>query len=82
MDAHRDCAKCSGKVTLWIRGDEVLRVTARKDQWGEVVMETGWIVMIAGLKKRNIDWMIEGPTKVNRHSVISARPLRRIKEAA
>src|SRR5438034_5645108 len=36
VDAHRDCPKCSGRVRLWMRGDEVLRVTARKDQWGEV----------------------------------------------
>src|SRR5476651_941803 len=43
MDAHRDCdtrlpdgQECYGKVTLWNRGDEVYRVTARKDQWGEV----------------------------------------------
>ena len=42
VDAHRDCPKCCGKVTLWNRGDEVLRVTARKDQWGEVQMET-WL---------------------------------------
>ncbi|MDX5442644.1 MAG: 2Fe-2S iron-sulfur cluster-binding protein, partial [Hymenobacteraceae bacterium] len=25
MDAHRDCPTCSGKVTLWTRGEEVLR---------------------------------------------------------
>jgi NADH-quinone oxidoreductase subunit G len=35
VDAHRDCAHCKGKVRLWMRGDDVLRVTARKDQWGE-----------------------------------------------
>src|SRR5882757_1757589 len=23
-DAHRDCAKCSGKVVLWMKGDDVL----------------------------------------------------------
>ena len=28
--------KCCGKTTLWLRGDEVFRVTARKDEWGEV----------------------------------------------
>ena len=38
VQAHRDCThpKCCGKVTLWYRGEEVFRVTARKDQWGEV----------------------------------------------
>ena len=33
VDAHRDCPTCSGKVRLWMRGDDLMRVTARKDQW-------------------------------------------------
>ena len=70
IDAHRDCPKCSGKVRLWMRGDEVLRVTARKDQWGEV---DEFICNECRFeKKKAADWVIEGPTKVNRHSVISA----------
>ena len=70
MDAHRDCPKCCGKTTLWMRGDEVYRVTARKDQWGEV---TDWICNECRFdKKKTSDWVIEGVTKVNRHSVISA----------
>ena len=69
-DAHRDCPKCSGKVTLWYRGDEVFRVTARKDQWGEV---EEWICNECRFeKKKTSDWVIDGPTKVSRHSVISA----------
>src|SRR5687768_10842455 len=69
MDAHRDCPKCSGKVTLWNRGDEVYRVTARKDQWGEV---HEWICNECRFEKKHTnDWVIEGPTKINRHSVIS-----------
>jgi len=69
MDAHRDCPRCSGKVTLWNRGDEVYRVTARKDQWGEV---RDWICNECRFEKKNTsDWIIEGPTKINRHSVIS-----------
>jgi NADH-quinone oxidoreductase subunit G len=69
-DAHRDCPKCSGKVTVWYRGDEVFRVTARKDQWGEV---NDWICNECRFeKKKTSDWVIEGPTKVSRHSVISA----------
>jgi NADH-quinone oxidoreductase subunit G len=77
MDAHRDCAKCSGKVRLWMRGDEVLRVTARKDKWGEVEdLPTGQAGFICNEcrfeKKKAADWVIEGPTKWNRHSVISA----------
>jgi NADH-quinone oxidoreductase subunit G len=70
VDAHRDCPKCTGNVTLWNRGDEVFRVTARKDQWGEV---HEWICNECRFDKKNTsDWVIEGPTKINRHSVISA----------
>ena len=69
VNAHRDCKCCSGKVTLWQRGEEVLRVTARKDQWGEV---EEWICNECRFeKKKTTDWTIEGPTHVSRHSVIS-----------
>lgn len=69
VDAHRDCPTCSGNVRLWMRGDEVLRVTARKDQWGEV---QEWICNGCRFEKKKVsDWVIEGPTKVDRHSVIS-----------
>lgn len=70
QDAHRDCPKCSGKVTLWNRGEEVYRVTARKDQWGEV---KDFICNECRFeKKKTSDWVIEGPTLISRHSVISA----------
>jgi NADH-quinone oxidoreductase subunit G len=76
MDAHRDCDKCCGKVTLWNRGDEVYRVTTRKDEWGEVQSyegKPGWICNTCRFdKKLTADWVIEGPSKINRHSVISA----------
>lgn len=76
MDAHRDCDKCCGKVTLWNRGNEVYRVTARKDPWGEVQSyddKPGWICNTCRFeKKKTTDWIIEGPTKISRHSVISA----------
>ncbi len=69
MDAHRDCPTCSGKVRLWMRGDEVFRVTARKDQWGEV---EEWICNECRFhKKETKDWVIEGPSKIDRRSVIS-----------
>ena len=35
VEASRNCPTCSGKVRLWFKGEDVLRVTARKDQWGE-----------------------------------------------
>jgi NADH-quinone oxidoreductase subunit G len=69
VEAHRDCDKCCGKVTLWQRGDEVLRVTGRKDEWGEL---HEWICNTCRFDKKKVsDWVIEGPTKVSRHSVIS-----------
>ncbi len=76
MDAHRDCPTCCGEVTLWLRGDEVYRVTSRKDQWGEVMNakdgKTGWICNTCRFeKKKTADWVIEGSTHISRHSVIS-----------
>ena len=76
VDAHRDCDKCCGRVTLWNRGDEVFRVTARKDEWGEVEDASdgkpGWICNTCRFDKKNTsDWIIEGPRKIKRHSVIS-----------
>jgi NADH-quinone oxidoreductase subunit G len=77
VEAHRDCDKCCGRVRLWLRGDEVLRVTARKDKWGEVEDlpsgQTAWICNTCRFEKKEVkDWVIEGVTLVNRHSVISA----------
>ncbi len=70
MNAHRDCPTCSGKVTVWNRGEEIFRVTARKDEWGEV---EDWICNECRFdKKKTSDWVIEGPREINRHSVISA----------
>ena len=75
MDAHRDCPTCCGKATLWLRGDEVFRVTARKNEWGEIMDvdgKTGWICNTCRFEmKKTSDWVIEGPTHINRHSVIA-----------
>ena len=69
VDAHRDCPTCKGKVRLWMRGEEVFRVTARKDQWGEV---EEWICNDCRFhKKETKDWVIEGPSKIKRSSVIA-----------
>ncbi len=69
VEAHRDCPTCSGNVRLWMRGDDVMRVTARKDKWGEVIE---WICNECRFEKKKVsDWTILGPTKVDRHSVIS-----------
>ncbi len=70
MDAHCACTKCSGKVRLWYKGDEVLRVTGRRDQFGEV---TDWICNECRFdKKKTSDWTIEGPAHIDRDSVVSA----------
>lgn len=70
VDAHRDCPTCTGKVRLWYKGEDVARVTARKDTYGEA---EEWICNSCRFEhKKTSDWVIEGPTKVDRHSVISA----------
>ena len=70
VEAHCACEKCSGNVTLWYRGEEVIRVTGRKNIWGEV---NEFICNTCRFDRKNTaDWVIEGPTKVSRHSVISA----------
>lgn len=70
VDAHRDCPTCSGKVTLWYKGEDVIRVTARKDEYGEV--EEFICNTCRFDTKKTSDWVIEGPRKINPHSVISA----------
>ncbi len=68
LDAHRDCKKCSGKVVLWTKGEEVLRVSARKDQYGEV---KEFICNECRYDhKETKDWTVEGPRHIDRNSVI------------
>ena len=69
FDAHRDCKKCGGKVRLWYKGEEVSRVTGRKNEFGEV--EEFICNECRYDKKKTSDWIIEGPSKIDRHSVIS-----------
>lgn len=69
LDAHRDCKKCSGKVVLWTKGEEVLRVSARKDQYGEV---KEYICNECRFDHKDMkDWVVEGPRHIERNSVIS-----------
>ncbi|GHE40340.1 2Fe-2S iron-sulfur cluster-binding protein [Sphingobacterium griseoflavum] len=70
VDAHRDCPTCSGKVTLWYKGDEVLRVTARKDEFNEV--EEFICNSCRFEKKKTADWLLEEPTLIEKDSVITA----------
>lgn len=70
VDAHRDCPKCSGKVTLWYKGDDVIRVTGRKDEYNEVdefICDTCRFET-----KKTSDWRLEEPTKISDTSVIAS----------
>jgi NADH-quinone oxidoreductase subunit G len=70
MDATCNCGKCSGNAVVWMIGDEIARVTARKDKYGEV---KDFICNDCRFNKKELsDWNIEGPRHFNRHSVISA----------
>lgn len=76
VDAHRDCTKCCGRTVLYLSGNEVLRVSARKDQWGEIEDapgdKPGWICNECRFEKKSLsDWTVEGPRRIDRHSVIS-----------
>ncbi|MFN6946012.1 MAG: 2Fe-2S iron-sulfur cluster-binding protein [Cytophagaceae bacterium] len=69
MDAHRECSKCCGKTVVWMHGNEIYRVTGRKDQYGEV---EDFICNDCRFENKNLsDWTIEGPRDIERHSVIS-----------
>jgi len=68
FDAHRECPKCSGKTVLWMKNDQVLRVTGRKDKYGEL---ESFICNDCRFEHKDPkDWIIEGPRKIERHSVI------------
>ena len=69
VEAHRNCPTCSGKVRLWFKGEDVLRVTARKDQWGEA--EEFICNACRFDHKKKSDWVIEGPSPIAHRSVIS-----------
>ena len=70
VDAHRDCPTCSGKVTLWYKGADVIRVTGRKDEYNEVkefICDTCRFDT-----KKTADWIIDGPTQISSESVIAS----------
>ncbi|MEI7896859.1 MAG: 2Fe-2S iron-sulfur cluster-binding protein [bacterium] len=70
MNAHRECTRCSGKVAAWMFGNEIYRITGRKDQFGEV---EEFICNECRFEKKELgDWTIEGPRHVKRQSVVSA----------
>jgi NADH-quinone oxidoreductase subunit G len=78
MDASRACSKCSGKVTVWMFGNEIYRVTGRKDQYNEL---EEFICNECRFEKKSLpDWTIEGPKKIKRQSVISANHYENVEE--
>ena len=69
MNATCKCDKCSGKAVVWLKGDEVVRVTGRKDTYGEV---EEFICDECRFHKKDLKyWNIEEPRHIERHSVIS-----------
>lgn len=69
MLAHCACDCCSGQTVLWMKGNEILRVSARKDDNGEVV---SFICNTCRFDKKDVSfWQIEGPSKIDSASVIS-----------
>ncbi|MFN8257140.1 MAG: 2Fe-2S iron-sulfur cluster-binding protein [Bacteroidales bacterium] len=67
--AKRECQVCSGKATIWKFGNEIFRVTGRKDEFGEV---EEFICNTCRFDKKNeSDWTIEGPAQIEKESVIS-----------
>ena len=75
MNASRECPTCAGTATVWMFGNEIQRVTGRKDKYGEIEDvdgKPGWICNTCRFdSKEPTDWKIEGPRVINRHSVIS-----------
>lgn len=69
LDAHRECTSCSGKVVLWTKGTELIRVSAPKDKYSEV--EHFICDECRFAKKEMSDWIVDGPREIERTSVIS-----------
>ncbi|MEY3500147.1 MAG: hypothetical protein RL308_1816, partial [Bacteroidota bacterium] len=78
-NAHRDCDKCCGKTTVWMFGDEIQRVTGRKDEFHEV---DEFICNGCRFDHKEVsDWVIEGPRKFEKDSVINQNKYNRKLEA-
>lgn len=80
MEAHRDCDKCCGKATVWMFGEQIYRVTGRKDQYGEI--EDFICNTCRYYKKSASDWTITGPRAFEKFSVINQntylKPLKKV----
>jgi NADH-quinone oxidoreductase subunit G len=80
MNIHRDCPTCSGKAVAWMRGDEIYRITARKDEFQEV---EEFICNTCRFEKKSVkDWVVEGPRKISDQSIISVNKYYNKKDGA
>ncbi len=69
MYANRACTTCCGKATVWLKGNEVLRITGRRNEVGEV---NEFICNTCRFECKSLHfWEVEGPAPVQRESVIS-----------
>lgn len=69
FNARRNCTKCSGNVVLWMFGDKVQRVSARKDVHNEV---EEFICNECRFDHKNIDdWTIDGSRMFSKDSVVN-----------
>ncbi len=75
MNASCSCTKCAGKAVIWMFGNEIQRVTGRKDSFGEIEEidgQTAWICNDCRFEKKELSyWTVEGPREIKRESVIS-----------
>ncbi len=80
MDIHRNCPTCAGRAVAWMNGNEIYRVTGRKDEFGEV---EEFICNECRFAKKDVnDWIIEGPRKIKRTSIISVNHYEKLKQGA
>lgn len=80
FNAHRNCTKCSGKAVVWMFGDHIRKVSARRNKYE---VEEYICNECRFDHKTPKDWVIEGPRKFEKYSVINVnnytRPVEKIK---
>src|SRR5690606_38330922 len=65
----RNRTKCCGQTTVWMFGNEIQGVTGRKDEYHEV---EEFICNECRFDHKEVaDWVIEGPRKFEKDSVIN-----------
>src|SRR5690606_28473940 len=80
FNAHRNCDKCCGNTTIWMSGNEIQPVTDRKNEFHEVEDSicNDWRFDHKDVN----DWVIEGPKKFEKWSVINqnnyTRPMQNV----